>query len=102
MKRGEVWWHAPRGAKRRPALILTRDETIGRVFDVISMPATGVIRGLRSEIDLGAGDGMPQDCVLVPENTFSADKSFLTERITTLGPEKLDQACRALTRITGC
>lgn len=102
MRRGEVWWHAPRGAKRRPSLVLTRDETIGRVFDVIAMPATGVIRGLPSEIDLGAEDGMPQDCVLVPENTFSADKSFLTERITTLGPEKLDQACRALIRITGC
>ena len=102
MRRGEVWWHAPRDAKRRPALVLTRDETIGRVFDVIAMPTTGVIRGLPTEIGLDASDGMPRDCVLVPENTFSADKSLLTERITTLGPEKLDQACRALVHITSC
>lgn len=102
MKRGEVWWHAPRGAKRRPALILTRDETIRRVFDVIAMPVTGVVRGLPNEVELGLEDGMHRECVLVPENTFSADKTFLTERITVLGPEKVHQACRALNKVTAC
>ena len=46
MKRGEVWWHEPADSKPRPVLILTRDEAIGHLFDVIAVPATGTIRGL--------------------------------------------------------
>ncbi len=45
---------------------------------------------------------MLQPCVLVLDNTFSARKAQLTERITTLGPPKMDEVCRALNRATGC
>ena len=38
MTRGEVWVYEPPHDKRRPALILTRDEHIGRQYDVIAIP----------------------------------------------------------------
>ena len=94
--------YEPPDAKRRPVLILTREETIGVVYDLIVCPATGTIRGLATEIELGAEDGMPRSCVLNLANTTSAEKAMLTRRITTLGAAKMDEACRALATAAGC
>lgn len=102
MKRGEVWWHEAPGSKRRPALVLTRSEAVERLFDVIAVPATGTVRGLPTEVELGVADGMPIDCVLALDNTFSAERAFLTERITTLGPQKMSEVCEALALATSC
>lgn len=102
MKRGEVWWYEPPNAKRRPVLILTRDEAIGRVHDVIAVPATGTIRNLDTEIGIGIDDGMPIECALAVDNTLSAEKSFLAEQITTLEPKKLAEVCATLAAATSC
>lgn len=102
MKRGEVWWYEPPDAKRRPVLILTRDEAIGRVHDVIAVPATGTIRNLDTEIEIGIADEMPVECVLAVDSTLSAEKAFLTAQITTLGPEKLAAVCAKLVAATSC
>jgi mRNA-degrading endonuclease toxin of MazEF toxin-antitoxin module len=83
-------------------LILTRDEHIDRQLDVIAVPATSTIRGWDTEVELGLQDGMPVECVLSVGNTSLTQKTFLTQRITRLGPEKMDQICRALARATGC
>jgi mRNA interferase MazF len=93
VKRGEVWWHEPPD---------TRDEAIKRLFDVVAVPATGTIRGTSTEVQIGVDDGMPIECVLGLDNTLSAEKTFLTTRITTLGPEKLDEVCKALAVATSC
>jgi mRNA interferase MazF len=102
VKRGEVWWYEPPDAKRRPVLILTRDEAIGRVRDVIAVPVTGTIRKLDTEVEIGISDGMPIECVLTVDNTFSAEKPFLTERITMLEMDKLAEVCATLVRATSC
>jgi mRNA-degrading endonuclease toxin of MazEF toxin-antitoxin module len=85
VRRGEVWWHEPPERKARPVLILTREEVIGRLYDVIVMPATGVPREWLTEVELGPEDGMPTRSFLVAENTLSAEKIHLTEEITVLG-----------------
>ncbi len=72
VRRSEVWWHEPPDSKRRPVLILTRDEAIDRVFDLIAVPATGVVRDLATEVEVGSDDGMPIESVLAVDNTFSA------------------------------
>ena len=38
-------------------MILTRDEAIGRVLDVIAVPATGTIRRLSTEVQIGVAEG---------------------------------------------
>ena len=83
-------------------LILSRDETIGAVYDLVVCPATGTIRGLDTEVELGPEEGMPRSCVLNLANTTSAEKAVLTERIAELGIAKMDEVCRALTRATSC
>lgn len=102
MKRGEVWWYERPDEKRRPALILTRDESIEHRHSVIAAPATSTVRGWDTEVALDKDDGMPQPCVLVLDNTFAARKALLTNRITKLGPEKMNRICRALNAAVNC
>ncbi len=102
VRRGEVWLYEPPDEKRRPALILTRDEDIDRQFDVIAVPVTSAIRGWDTEVELGVADGMDRDCVLTVHNALSADKLFLTRRITTLGSHKMTEVCLTLAKATGC
>jgi mRNA-degrading endonuclease toxin of MazEF toxin-antitoxin module len=70
VSRGEVWRYEHPNKKRRPILILTRDEHAERQLDAIAVPITGKIRGWDTEIELGAADGMDRDCVLTVHNTF--------------------------------
>ena len=60
MKRGEIRWYTFRVPdKRRPILILTRNQVIDRLNEIIVAPVTRTIRGLSTEVVLTADDGMP-------------------------------------------
>jgi mRNA interferase MazF len=101
MKRGEVWWYEEPD-DTHPALIISRDEDIERLYDVVAVPVTSNIRGWDTEIELGVTDGMDRDCVLSLHNTVLAQKVFLTEYITTLSSVRMTEVCRILARATGC
>jgi len=65
VKRGEIRWYTFRlPDKRRPVLILTRDEVLDRLNEIIVVPATRTIRGLSTEVVLTPDDGMPMACAL--------------------------------------
>lgn len=102
MRRGEVWWYEPPEEKPRPVLVLTHDEAIDRLLDVVAMPATGVPRDWLTEVEIGPEDGMPTASFLVAENTLSAEKIFLTRRIAELSAPKMSEICRALEVATSC
>lgn len=102
MRRGEVWWHEPPDDKRRPVLILTRTEAIDSLNKLVVAPATGTIRGLPSEVPVGPEDGMPRESVISLDNTTLVRKALLTERITTLGSEQMNEVCKALDYATSC
>jgi mRNA interferase MazF len=101
MKRGEVWW-CEQPDDVHPALIISRDEDIERLNDVIAVPITGEIRGWDTEIELSRADGMKGDCVLSLHNTFSPEQIYLTEYMTTLSSVRMTEVCRILARATGC
>jgi mRNA-degrading endonuclease toxin of MazEF toxin-antitoxin module len=48
--------------KRRPVLLLTRDEVIEQLGEIIAAPVTRTIRGLATEVVLTSDDGMPVAC----------------------------------------
>ena len=102
VRRGEVWWHEPPETKIRPVLILSRDDVIPRIADLVAMPASRTAHDWLTEVEIGPEDGMPTTSFLVAENILSAEKIHLIEPITTLGAAKLDEVCRALGRATGC
>jgi len=63
-----VWWYEDPRAGRRPFLILTRDEVISLLNQVLAVPATRTIRGIPTEVALGPDQGMPSECVLSLDN----------------------------------
>jgi mRNA interferase MazF len=83
-------------------VILTRDESIDVLYDLVVCPVTSIIRGLDTEVELGPDDGMPRTCVLNLTNAASAEKAMLIQAITALGPERMAEICRALRIATSC
>jgi mRNA-degrading endonuclease toxin of MazEF toxin-antitoxin module len=81
---------------------LTRDEAIERLHDVLVVPATSTVRGIKTEVQLEESDGMLAACALSLDNTFLAEKAMLTKRITELGAAKMSEVCRALSTATSC
>ena len=57
MLRGEIRWYTFASPdKRRPVLLLTRDEVIDALNEFIVVPATRTIRGLETEVLLSPED----------------------------------------------
>ena len=97
--RNEIYWSAlgpPAG--RRPVCILTRDAATTVLNAVTCAPITRTIRGIRSEVEIGTDEGLPQPCAITCDNIFTVPIGQLDpEPIGQLGPPKraqLDQALR--------
>jgi mRNA interferase MazF len=97
--RGDIFWAAlgpPAG--RRPICVLTRDAAIEVLSSVTCAPITRTIRGIRSEVEVGTEEGLPEASAITCDNILNVPKSFLLEDpIGRLGVEKralLDRALR--------
>ena len=102
VNRGEVWWVEHPEAGRRPHLLLTRQAAVPVLNAHLAVPATRTIRGIPTEVRLGADDGMPADCALSFDNIAVIPSAHFVERITRLGADRLTEVCRALAIATGC
>lgn len=102
MSRGEVWWYEEEDADRRPYLILTRDEAIPVLNEVLAVPATRTVRDIPTEVPLDESDGMPVACVLALDNAKPILVSGCTKRITGLDAERMAMVCEALAAASGC
>jgi mRNA interferase MazF len=102
VRRGEIWWYEPPDEKRRPVLILTRDEAIGHLNRLIAVPITRTIRGIETEVQLDKSDGMLASCAINLDNTSLAWRALMTDRLTTVDTAKMDEVCRALATAIDC
>jgi mRNA interferase MazF len=100
--RGEVWWYQDPRAGRRPFLILTRDEAIPVLNQVLAVPATRTVRRIPTEVSLGESDGMPAQCALNLDNVSLVRLALCADRITRLGPDRMHDVCEALRIATSC
>ncbi len=101
-RRGEIWWGELENVGRRPFLVLTRDAAIPVLVGLVCAPVTRTIRAIPTELALGPEDGMPIKCAASFDNLRTIPKVALTTRITRLHPERLDDACRALSIAIDC
>lgn len=102
VKRGEMWWYEPPYAKPRPHLVLTRDDVIEVLSDVLAIPATRTTREIPTEVYLDASDGMPVECVLTADNITLVEATYLTRRITMLDSGRMREVCESIRVATGC
>ena len=97
MRRGEIRWYTfGPPDKRRPVLVLTRDEVIDRVNEIIVVPSTRTVRGLAVEVLLSSEDGMPTTCALNFDHVALAQRSRLGAVITVLRPPRWPEIEAAL------
>jgi mRNA interferase MazF len=101
-RRGEVWFAVVPGDKRRPVLVMTRDPLGHLLHSVICAPITSIIRGLSTEVALGAEAGLVADSVANFDNLLLLDRSRLVRRLGRATPDAMRRACRAVATATGC
>lgn len=100
--RGDVWWYEDPRAGRRPFLILSRDEAIAVLNQVLAVPATRTIRDIPTEVRLSPDDGMQEGCLLSVDSVSLVRPALCTTLITRLGPPTMAPVCEALARATAC
>ena len=103
IRRGEIWLYSlSRPDKRQPVLVLTRPEVIELLHTVMVAPVTSVIRGAPSEVVVGVEEGLKKDSAVNLDLVQTVEKSRLKEFVGTVGPEKMNDVCRALAVATAC
>ena len=100
--RGEVWWGEAPDAKGRPYLVLTRDEAIPVLQTILVAPVTRTIRGIPTEVPVGAEEGLPADGVASIDNVLAFPKSLLVRRMGSLASDRRGEPCEALRAATDC
>ncbi|QQR89790.1 MAG: type II toxin-antitoxin system PemK/MazF family toxin [Myxococcales bacterium] len=89
MKRGELWW--ARLDKRRPVLLLSRDEAYDVRAMVTVAPLSTTIRGFSVEVRVGRKEKLPKVCVVNLDNVATIAMASLEERISVLSTSKMAQ-----------
>ena len=97
MKRGEIRWYTfALPDKRRPVLILTRNEVIDNLNEIIVVPITRTIRGLTTEVILTPDDGMPVVSALNFDHVALAQRQRIGSMLCSLPEERWSDVQRAL------
>jgi mRNA interferase MazF len=97
-----VWWGEIEEVGRRPFLVMTRSVAIPVLNNLLAAPVTRTVRSLPTELRLGPEDGMPTECAASFDNLRVVPKAYLVERVCTLEPIRLIEACSALRAAVDC
>ena len=93
-KRGQIWW--ARVDKRRPLLLVSREEAYEVRRRVIAAEVTTVIRHNPATVELGRRDGLPEACIVNCDNLVTVNQDDLVEYLTTLSTNRMAQVDRSL------
>jgi mRNA interferase MazF len=100
--RGEVWW-AEAEDKRRPVLVVTRSEAIEVLTSIVIAPISRTMRGIPSELALGAAEGLDVDCAASFDNLRTIRwRGFLTSKLGSLGSNRQQEICGAFRASADC
>ena len=102
-RRGEIWHYGfKRPDKRRPVVVLTRQEVLPLLHTAMVAPITSTIRGLPSEVIVGVDEGLRHDSAVNLDHVQTVEQRLLHRNVGSLSPAKMRQVCRALAIATGC
>lgn len=88
--------------KRRPVLIVSRDDVIPVLDNIVVAPVTSTIRNIPTCIPVGADEGIDHDSVATFDNLAAVPKSVLTTRLGALGVGGRLRICGALAAMADC
>jgi mRNA interferase MazF len=101
VRRGEVWL-AQVGRKRRPVVVVTRDEVLEVRANVTVAEITTTVRGLAVEVPIDPDSGIDQASVVNCDGLHTVSQRRLTQRLGSVDDETLDEICEGVTAALGC
>lgn len=102
IRRGDIrWFRFPSPDKRRPVVVLGRDEVLPSLAQIPVIPLSSQIRGLSWEVTLSPEDGLPTSCVLKPEWVRSVERSLLGPWIASFPESRWSELRHALLEALG-
>lgn len=103
VNRGEIWMYRFKAPdKRRPVLILTRQEVISLLHTVMVAPITSTVYGAPSEILVGPDEGLKRQSAINLDHVQTVERSRLASYVGALADAKMRAVCRALALAAGC
>lgn len=97
VNRGEIWQFSfPSPNRRRPVLILTRQEVLGHLQSVTVAPITTTLRGIPTEVVIGPESGLKTTSAINLDNLATVPKEGLRSFIGTVSPQVLAAVRTAL------
>lgn len=98
----ELWLMETPNQKRRPVLVVSRDEVIPVLNNVVVAPVTSTIRDIPTCVAVGPEEGIDHDSVATFENLAAVPKSVLTVRLGDLGAGGRRRICEAIDAVANC
>ncbi len=103
MRRGEVWrYRFKTPDKLRPVVVVSRPEVIGLLHTVMVAPVTSTIRGVPSEVAVGAAEGLKHPSAVNLDHVQTVEKARLAGYVGSLSSQKMRDVCRALAIAVAC
>ena len=98
----EIWLLETPNQKRRPVLVISRDEVIPVLNNVVVAPVTSTVRNIGSCISLGPDEGLDHVSAATFDNIAAVPKSLLTVYLGELGTGGRQQICDAFASLANC
>ena len=97
MRQFEIWWaNLPAPARRRPVLLLSRNDAYQYLSKFIAAEITTTIRNIPVEVKLGRREGLPSPCVANLDNIRTIARKGLDSRAGALAPSRHREVKRAM------
>lgn len=99
---GDLWLLEPPNGKRRPVLVVTRNEALQVLTNVVVAPVTSTIRRIPTAVPVGSDEGIDHDSVASFDNLATVPRALLTRRLGRLDPTRHHEMCTALGALADC
>jgi mRNA interferase MazF len=82
--------------KMRPVVLMTREMIAGRMQKITVAPITSTIRGLSTEVPVGAENGLDHDSVISCDSLTTVPIDCLRYQVGSLNPQQERQLTEAI------
>ncbi len=102
IRRGDIrWFRVSAPDKRRPVLVLGREDVLPSLTQIPVIPLSSQIRTLSWEVLLTQEEGLPSPCVLKPEWIRSVERPLLGPWIAAFPERRWAEVTIALLEVLG-
>lgn len=98
----QIWLMETPNQKRRPVLVISRDEVIPVLDNVVVAPLTSTLRNIPTCIRVGPDEGLDHESAATFDNLAAVPKSVLTTQLGELGIGGRQKICDALAALANC